>query len=187
MVNKPILNSDGDIFHGRNPMNRFFTLVLLFLSTATKANGFDFFSHDANNPNALVVFHYKAGDIKEISSVSLNFFAVDDCQEQLLGYYRTTRDGTEHFLINPSEWFTLQNDKTYQIASGILPYETINKIHSLLISFRAKPKEFPRFLSGCSDQGSKCCISIQCSNEAGICLPKYPITSQSFIFFSDYD
>lgn len=168
-------------------MSRFFILALLFLSTSTKANVFDFFSHDANNPNALVVFHYKAGDIKEINSASLYFFAVDNCQEQLLGYYKTPREGAERFLINPSEWFTLQNDKTYQIASGILPFETINKIHSLLINFQAKPRELPRFLSGCSDQGSKCCISIQCSNEAGICLPKYPISSQAFIFFSDYD
>jgi hypothetical protein len=81
----------------------------------------------------------------------------------------------------------LLSDKTYQIATKILAEKEINNIHSLLIRFQGKSKELPRFLGACADQGSNCCVAIQCSNEAGICLPQYSFPPQSFILFTDYN
>ena len=172
--------------------NTLFNLVhtlffLIFLSTPSQANTFDFFSHDWNTSNALIVFHYKAGDVQQINSALLAFFSVDDCQKDFLAHYKTTGEGAKAFLIKPSDKFALQSDKTYQIATAIIPFQKINQIHSLLISFQGKPRELPRFLGACADQGSKCCVAVQCSNEAGVCLLKYSVPSQSFILFSDYD
>ena len=161
-------------------------MFLVFIPTI-QAQAFDFFSYNWNDNNALVVFHYKAGDIEALHYASLAFFAVDDCQKALLASYKTPADENAAFSIKPSKNFALMSDKTYQIATTVLAEKDINNIHSLLIRFQGKPKELPRFLGGCADQGSNCCVAIQCSNDAGLCLPKYTFPQQSFILFSAYD
>jgi hypothetical protein len=162
-------------------------LVHCLLAAELYAKSIDFFSYDVNDDNALVAFSYKAGDVDSLHYAALAFFSVDDCQEALLAYYKTPSDEPVSFPIKPKQRFDLLSDKTYHIASKLLAETEINSIQSILIRFRGPNQELPRFLGGCADQGINCCIAIQCSNDAGVCLPKYSIVPQPFILFSSYD
>ncbi|RUR05883.1 hypothetical protein [Legionella sp. km772] len=163
-------------------------LMMLFIPIGqANAHSWDFFSNKWHDNEALLVLHYKAGYVENIHSASFAFFGVDDCQKDLLAYYKTPLQEKAPFAIRPLTKFALLGDKIYQIATGLLPTKDIHSIQSLLIRFRGKNKELPRFLSACADEGVNCCVAIQCSNDAGICLPKFNFPAQSFIFFSDYN
>ena len=162
-----------------------FFLVCLNTTTLAASNSQNFFSSYWDD-SPLVVFHYKAGDVERLNYASFDFFAVDDCQTKFMAHHRTPPNSFE-FPIAPSKDFALMSDKAYQIAMQALPEQEIDAIHSMLIRFRGTSNEIPHFLSGCADERSNCCIAIQCSNSAGVCLPKYTFPRQSFILFSDYE
>ena len=164
----------------------FFSITLFFVSISlTQAKTLDFFSYHWNENNTLLVFNYKAGDINALQAASLSFFAVDDCQKAYLGSYKIVPE--QSFPIEPSKKFALLSDKTYQIAHSVIPEQETHNIHSVLIRFQGKAKELPRFLGACADQGSNCCVAIDCSNDAGICLAKYSAPQQAFVLFSEYN
>lgn len=157
-------------------------IILLLFSSITLSNTIKILSNYWSEQSSLVVFNYKAGDIPFLTSVRLNFFAVDDCQEKFLGRYKS--EGK--FDIKPNHSFALLTAQTYQIAAMLFDEDILKDIRSILISFRGKNNSLPRFLSGCEDQGINCCIAIQCYSDAGICLPTYQFGSQTFIFFRNY-
>lgn len=158
-------------------------LVSLSTSAALPSSAHELFSYQWHNP--LVILHYKAGDIKSISSAQLVFLASDDCKDGYITHYKTAV-ASKGFSIKPSQDFALLTQTAYAAAISVLNPEKIFLIHSILIRFYGSHGEMPRFLTGCSDEGINCCISVVCSNDEKGCFPKYQFPRQSFIFFADY-
>lgn len=145
----------------------------------------DLFHDHWPHENPLVILYYKAGDTQSIHTTQLVFLTSDDCKSGYITHYQTIPT-TKAFAIKPSQAFALLASTTYQAARAVLTPEKIGLIHSVLLRFHGSHHELPRFLSGCADEGINCCLSIECSNEAGVCLPKYAFPRQSFIFFANY-
>ncbi len=165
-----------------------FTLMF-FLSitdTYSTSTARELFSHQWQNERPLVIFHYKAGDTKTIGFEQLVFLSSEDCQSGYIAHYQKI-PSSKGFSIKPKEDFALLSQTTYLTAKSILTSEEISRIRSVIIRFHGIHQELPRFLTACSDEGINCCISIECSNSAGICLPKYEFPRQSFILFAKYD
>jgi hypothetical protein len=165
--------------------------IMLFLgslstSAALPKSTHELFSYDWHNKNPLVIFHYKAGDINSISSARIVFLASYDCKDGYITHYKTAI-ASKGFAINPSEDFALLTQTAYEAAIPLLNPEKIFLIHSILISFYGSHGEKPRFLTGCSDEGTNCCISVVCFNNERVCYPKYEFPRQSFILFADYE
>jgi hypothetical protein len=155
-------------------------------SAKSPSNINELFEHRWHDKNPLVVLHYKAGDIKSIHSAKLVFLSSEDCKTGYISHYQTV-PVSRGFSIKVSQDFALLAPTTYLAALSVMKPAEISLIHSVLIRFHGGHQELPRFLTGCSDESVNCCISVECSNEAGACLPKYQFPRQSFILFREYE
>lgn len=160
-----------------------FGIIIVLFSINSISNSLNIISYDLDKSLPLVVFNYKAGDVKSLSGIELVFFSVDDCQQNFLNLYREEIK----FPLKKYHNFALLSDKTYKVVDKLFDDKLISNIHSVLIRLHGENNTLPRFLGGCADQGINCCIAIECAVGAGICLPKYQFPTQTFIFFKNYE
>ncbi len=117
-----------------------------------------------------------------ISELRIHFLSGEDCYSGYLQGYRSTQEVTP-FLLTKDQPFALTGEGIYQIAQTLLDSEALVNIHAILIRFLDREQgqsyqHFARFTGSCQDQEINCCIPVDCSSSAGVCVAKHDLGIQ---------
>ena len=132
-----------------------------------------------------ILFKLTSEEPAAISEVRMHFLSGADCYS---GYMQGYRIATElPFLVKKDQPFALTGAGIYRIAETVLQSERLSEIHGLLIRFvdnthGQRYQQFARFTGSCQDQQINCCIPIDCSVTAGVCLAKYDMGIQPIVW-----
>lgn len=130
-----------------------------------------------------IMFVFTGDHRASISELRIHFLSGEDCYSGYLQGYQSTQDVTP-FLLTKNQSFALTGEGIYQIAQNIIDPEVLVNVHAILIRFLDRKydqryQQFARFTGSCQDQEINCCIPVDCSSSAGVCVAKYDLGIQS--------
>lgn len=131
-------------------------------------------------------FELQGDELAAISQIRMHFLAGEDCYSGYLNGYRTDPTAAP-FALQPNRLLGVTGHGLYQAARTGLDASEIGKIHAVLLRFVNRDhgdgyQQSAHFMGSCQDQTINCCIPIDCSESAGVCVVKYDMGVQPIIW-----